>query len=107
MTTPSIPDLFPEDLNMTRNPGFLAKPLAVGVARVLMPNRSHVESRPSDLESLLPEGRRARIGWAYVERADLSRTYAGILSLICHRITYTRNPPLFVKEIKVVRGSGI
>src|SRR5574337_193391 len=32
----------------------------------------------SDLESLLPEGHRARLVWAYVERQDLSRFYAGI-----------------------------
>jgi len=51
---------------------------APGVARVLMPNRIQVELRPSDLESLLPEGHRARLVWDYVERADLSRMYAGI-----------------------------
>ena len=55
-----------------------AKVLALGVARVLMPNRTQVELRPSDLESLLPEGHRARLVWDYVERADLSRMYAGI-----------------------------
>jgi transposase len=37
-----------------------------------------VEWRASDLESLLPEGHRARMVWAYVEQADLSRIYAGI-----------------------------
>ena len=41
-------------------------------ARVLMPNRLQLELRPSDLESLLPEGHRARIVWGYVERQDLS-----------------------------------
>lgn len=49
-----------------------------GVVRVLRPNRAQVEFRASDLESLLPEGHRARLVWAYVERADLSRIYAGI-----------------------------
>ena len=49
-----------------------------GVARVLMPNRAQIELRASDLESLLPEGHRARMVWAYVEQADLSRMYAGI-----------------------------
>ena len=43
-----------------------------------MPNRSQLELRASDLESLLPEGHRARIVWAYVEQSDLSRIYAGI-----------------------------
>lgn len=52
--------------------------IAASVARVLMPNRLQVELRASDLESLLPEGHRARIVWAYVEQADLSRVYAGI-----------------------------
>src|SRR5574338_248503 len=47
-------------------------------ARVLLPNRGQMELRASDLESLLPEGHRARLVWAYVERQDLSRFYAGI-----------------------------
>ena len=55
-----------------------AKVPAPDVARVLMPNRTQVELRPSDLESLLPEGHRARLVWDSVERADLSRMYAGI-----------------------------
>jgi hypothetical protein len=49
-----------------------------GVARVQMPNRSQLELRPSDLESLLPEGHRARIVWGYVERQDMTGLYAGI-----------------------------
>ncbi len=55
-----------------------AKVLAPGVARVLMLNGTQVELRLSDLESLLAEGHRARLVWDYVERADLSRMYAGI-----------------------------
>jgi hypothetical protein len=43
-----------------------------GVRRVLWPNRTQIELRPCDLESLLPEGHRARLVWAWVERADLS-----------------------------------
>lgn len=50
-------------------------------ARVLMPNRLQMELRPSDLESLLPEGHRARIVWGYVERQDLSTMYEPIKSL--------------------------
>ncbi len=46
-----------------------------GPARVLQPNRSQLELRPSDLESLLGEGHRARLVWAYVERMDLSGIY--------------------------------
>ncbi len=47
-------------------------------ARVLMPNRTQLEFRASDLESLLPEGHRARLVWAYVERQDLKGFYRGI-----------------------------
>lgn len=50
-------------------------------ARVLMPNRLQMELRPSDLESLLPEGHRARIVWGYVERQDLSAMYEQIKAL--------------------------
>ncbi len=49
-----------------------------GVRRVLWPNRTQIELRPCDLESLLPEGHRARLVWAWVERADLSAIYASI-----------------------------
>jgi len=49
-----------------------------GAARVLMPNRKQMEFRASDLESLLPEGHRARLVWGYVERQDLSAMYAPI-----------------------------
>jgi transposase len=46
--------------------------------RVVRPNRSQVELRPMDLESLLPAGHRARLVWAWVERQDLSGMYAAI-----------------------------
>src|SRR5574337_1675132 len=36
------------------------------------------EFRASDLDSVLPAGHRARLEWAYVERQDLTRFYAGI-----------------------------
>ena len=77
MTTAAIPDLFP-DAPIPAEPPVPAKPVASAMARVLMPNRAQVELRASDLESLLPEGHRARLVWAYVERADLSRVYGGI-----------------------------
>jgi transposase len=57
------------------------KPAAAGsmtTARVILPNRTQVELRPMDLESLLPEGHRARLVWAWVERQDLSAMYAAI-----------------------------
>ena len=34
---------------------------SVTTARVIMPNRTQIELRPMDLESLLPEGHRARL----------------------------------------------
>lgn len=54
--------------------------VAVGSARarVILPNREQIELRPMDLESLLPEGHRARLVWAWVERQDLRGMYAGI-----------------------------
>lgn len=51
---------------------------APGVARVRRPNRTQLERRPSDLDALLPAGHRARVVWAWVEQADLSRMYAGL-----------------------------
>ncbi len=58
----------------------LATPVATpaGAVRVLLPNRRQLELRASDLESLLPEGHRARLVWGYVERQDLSRFYGPI-----------------------------
>jgi transposase len=50
----------------------------VATARVIMPNRSQIELRPMDLESLLPDGHHARLVWAWVERQDLSAMYAAI-----------------------------
>jgi transposase len=70
--------LFAEDVDRTETQPPPVKPIAAGVARVLMPNRAQMELRASDLESLLPEGHRARIVWAYAEQADLSRVYACI-----------------------------
>lgn len=44
-----------------------------GVVRLRQPNRTQVELRASDLESLLAEDHRARLVWGYVVRQDLSR----------------------------------
>jgi transposase len=70
--------LFADEVEELGTASVPMKPVAQGVARVLMPNRAQVELRSCALESLLPEGHRARIVWAYVEQADLSRVYAGI-----------------------------
>jgi len=55
-----------------------AQAQAQAQARVLLPNRKQMEFRASDLESLLPEGHRARLVWAYVERQDMGRFYRDI-----------------------------
>ncbi len=47
-------------------------------ARVLMPNCGQMEFWASDLEALLPEGHRARLVWAWVERQALRRLYEAI-----------------------------
>jgi transposase len=74
----SQPDLYAEvcELSVALAPKPTEKPK--GVARVQMPNRTQLELRPSDLESLLPEEHRARIVWGYVERQDMTGLYANI-----------------------------
>jgi len=47
-------------------------------ARVILPNRTQMEFRASDLESLLAEGHRARLVWSYVVGQDLGRFYERI-----------------------------
>jgi transposase len=49
-----------------------------GAPRLREPNRSQVELRASDLESLLPQDHRARLVWGYVVRQDLSALYDAI-----------------------------
>jgi transposase len=44
-----------------------------GPARLLRPDRTQVELRAVDLESLLPDDHQARLVWGYVEQQDLSR----------------------------------
>jgi len=73
---PTAPELFPDLPKSDGNQGPLAKEL--GAHRVLLPNRSQMELRASDLDSLLPEGHRARLVWSYVERQSLSAFYAAI-----------------------------
>lgn len=72
------PDLFAD---VSEIPAFILPPQQAAPKReprVQMPNRNQLELRPSDLESLLPEGHRARIVWGYVERQDKTGLYAGI-----------------------------
>jgi len=77
MTDQIQAELFKDDPGLEEAPERVSVPLA-GVARVLLPNRVQLELRACDLESLLPERHRARLVWAWVERADLSAMYAGI-----------------------------
>ena len=74
----STQPLFADDPNAEAKEvaGEVEKPKAA--PRVLLPNRGQMEFHASDLESLLPEGHRARIVWGYVERQNLEGLYAGI-----------------------------
>lgn len=56
----------------------MAKDEGRGSARVVGAERRQVELRAVDLESLLPEGHRARSVWAVVEGLDLSEFYGAI-----------------------------
>ena len=49
-----------------------------GAPRLLQPNRSQIELRASDLESLLAQDHRARLVWGYVMHQDLSRLIQAI-----------------------------
>lgn len=71
------PALF-EDLPIPAGEPVEAPPKMARRVRVRLPNRGQIELRPSDLESLLPEGHRARIVWGFVVGQDLSVLYAGI-----------------------------
>lgn len=71
----SMPLLFDDLPAGTQDEG---KTKARGRPRVQRPNRAQLELRPSDLESLLVEGHRARLVWGFVERQDLSALYARI-----------------------------
>lgn len=74
----STQSLFADDRNAAGKDvaGEVEKPKAA--PRVLLPNRGQMEFHARDLESLLPEGHRARIVWGYVERQNLEGLYAGV-----------------------------
>jgi hypothetical protein len=61
-------ELFAADPDLAPEPAAGAA-VAVGVARVLWPNRGQLELRPCELESLLPEGHRALQVWAWSSAA--------------------------------------
>src|SRR3990167_2363555 len=53
-----------------------------GAPRLLQPNRSQIELRASDLESLLAQAHRARLVWGYVMHQDLSKLIEAIKAQI-------------------------
>ena len=80
-TSSTTPDLFASGSEISGTLLARQKAVLAGIPRVQMPNRNQLELRPSDLESLLPEGHRARIVWGYVERQNMSGLYAGIKAI--------------------------
>ena len=69
--------LFEDDPGMQATAAPVKAPVN-GIARGHMPNGVQLEMRVSGLDALLSEDHRARVVWAWVEQADLSRMYAGI-----------------------------
>ena len=63
----------PSPAQVSRAKAEATRKQAQGSARLLEPNRSQIELRASDLESLLPEDHRARLVWGYVVHQDLSK----------------------------------
>jgi transposase len=57
------------------------RPKAKGVPRLVVANRSQMELRTVDLESLLPLDHAARAVWEFVESLDLSPLYAKVQSV--------------------------
>jgi transposase len=68
-----LPDREPKQSNVDRRAG-LAR-------RVLTPERRQMRLLPTSLDALLPDDRKARAVWAYVDRLDLSKLYACIQSV--------------------------
>ena len=62
----------PSQAQLQRAQGQAAARHNQGAPRLLQPNRTQIELRASDLESLLAEDHRARLVWGYVVRQDLS-----------------------------------
>ena len=78
MATPDQLSLLSAESEPIAPEGPPLRPLCRSLKRVLMPNRSQLELRASELDALLPEGHRARLVWAYVTQANLDAMYAGI-----------------------------
>lgn len=103
----SLP-LFPEEPDAAAMGALPVRSSAQAVARVLMPNRTQIELRAVDLESLLPEGHRARVIWVYVQHADLSGIYAGIKAVEggCGRTPIAPEILLALWLLATVQGVG-
>ena len=65
-----LPEASPAQVDRAREQA--ASKRSQGSPRLRQPNRTQIELRASDLESLLPEDHRARLVWGYVVRQDLS-----------------------------------
>lgn len=68
----------PQDGEAVATRAGVVKAIADAPVRVIRPKRDQIELRAVDLEALLPQGHRARLVWAWVERQDLSAMYAVI-----------------------------
>ena len=62
----------PSQAQLQRAQAQAAAKRSQGAPRLLQPNRTQIELRASDLESLLAQDHRARLVWGYVVRQDLS-----------------------------------
>ena len=62
----------PSEAQLERAREQAASKRSQGAPRLRQPNRTQIELRASDLESLLSEDHRARLVWGYVVRQDLS-----------------------------------
>ena len=68
----------PSQLQVRQAQAKAASKRGQGSPRLLQPNRTQVELRASDLESLLPQDHRARLVWGYVVHQDLSKLFEAV-----------------------------
>lgn len=68
----------PSEAQLQQAQAKMASKRVQGTPRLLQPNRSQIELRASDLESLLAQDHRARLVWGYVVHQDLSRLIEAI-----------------------------
>jgi transposase len=75
--------------------------------RLVVANRSQIELRPQDLESLLPPCHRARAIWAVVEHLDLSRFYEPIKARGSRAGRAATDPKVLVALWLYATGEGV